>query len=186
MAGWPRKNEGARLYKVAKNDYRIAFEREEDPYTDNRYVGTFLGPCFTLCREDLSKWSVKRDSNGLVRIKYEDDTQHTMGSWSTLALEEGTFNALDATDEQILRAYLGDEHIFTGEKTRPVTDGLHCVKLCTPQTWGGTAQRIQWSALPEEWKVLFRRRLNVAPANLRGLWRVGNQPKQENQTTLEV
>ena len=189
MAGWPKKNEGARLYKVAKNDYRLVAEREDDPYTDSRRAGTFVGPCTTLCRHDPSKWTVKRDGNDLIRIQYEGVTQQTMGNWSSLALECGLVNALEATDEQILEAVLGDEHILTGEKVR-TPGGLHYVSLPTPQTWGGTAQRIQWDALPKEWRELFRPYLSVAPANLRGLWRVGNQPvskaQQENQTTLEV
>lgn len=185
MAGWPRKNEGARLYKVAKNDYRLVSEREDDPYTYSNRAGTFIGPCPTLCRNDSAKWSVKRDGNGLIRIKYGENTQQTMGQGSMLALSDGCISAVDATDEQVLEAYLGDEDIFTGEKTRPV-GGLHCVALQPPQTWGGSATRIQWCDLPVEWQELFRPHLSVAPANLRGLWRVGNQPKANSQTKLEV
>lgn len=36
----------------------------------------------------------------------------TMGRWSALCLPEGCINALDATDEQILRAYTTDEPVI--------------------------------------------------------------------------
>lgn len=36
-----------------------------------------------------------------------------MGRWSTLCLDEGAVNALDATDEQILRAYQTDESVHS-------------------------------------------------------------------------
>jgi hypothetical protein len=35
-----------------------------------------------------------------------------MGRWTTLCLDEGSVNALDATDEQILRAWNTDEPVF--------------------------------------------------------------------------
>jgi hypothetical protein len=35
-----------------------------------------------------------------------------MGRWTTLCLEDGAVNALKATNEQILRAYITDESVF--------------------------------------------------------------------------
>jgi hypothetical protein len=184
MAGWPRKNERARLYRVAKDDYRMVHEVQEG-YARNDLVGTFRGPCTTLCYHDPDKWSVKRDGNDLILIQYEGSTQQTMGKWSILALTGGTVNATDATDEQILQAFLGDEHVYTGEKTR-TPGGLHFVELPTPDTWGGSAKRVQWSELPEEWQTRFQNYLSRSPERIRGLWRVGKQPKPEYQTDLEM
>lgn len=178
MAGWPRKNEGARLYRLAKNDYRMVGEQEEDPYTDNRLTGTFRGNCMTLCYHDPSRWSVKRDGNDLIRIQYDGVTQQTMGKWSTLALPGGCVQATEATDEQILQAFLGDEHIFTGEKTR-MPGGMHYVYLPTPDSWSGPAKRVQWNELPAEWQDRIRKHLARSPERIRGFWRVGNQPEPE-------
>jgi hypothetical protein len=48
----------------------------------------------------------------VVEILWNGKPIQMMGSWSTLCLPEGAINALEATDEQLLRAYTSDESVF--------------------------------------------------------------------------
>ena len=38
-------------------------------------------------------------------------------------------------------------------------------------------KRQQWSDLPENWKIAFNYHLSDPPENIRGFWKVNNQPK---------
>ena len=41
----------------------------------------------------------------------------TVGNGTTLCLPGGSVRATEATDEQIIQAVVGDQHIFTGERS---------------------------------------------------------------------
>lgn len=163
--GWPKKNEVARLYRDQGQVVLVM----EDPGSG------FRGLCETVQKLRGDLWTVKRTKNTeYVDVLYNGVIQMTFGPGTTLCLAEGPLSPKDATDEQVLRVYLGDEHIYTGEPRYPKPDGGYgLVRAHVPVTYGGTAKRITWEECPEELKPLVRSALgNTSPEEARGLHRV--------------
>jgi len=48
----------------------------------------------------------------VVVVTFPNGRQTLMGRWTGLCLPEGCFNAVDATDEQIMKAIWGDEPVM--------------------------------------------------------------------------
>lgn len=177
--GWPRKNEKARLYQLKGPRYLLVTESDGNTMHgyQERFKGTFTGvslDCYE--RYDKAEWTVDRKKDGTLYLCYRGYRQgHTyMGSWTTLCLPEGAIAAPDATDEQVIRAYVGDEHVYgEDEDMRPLEDGvdLFTFKGGCPDTWGGSAKRLAWYDLPDWARRDF---LSVVPNPLecRGLWRM--------------
>jgi hypothetical protein len=174
--GWPKKNERARLFKLKGPAYLLVMASDGGMgyYFNEKYVGQFIGSslyCYGLY--DRSGWTVTRNDKGdRIFIRYHGHVQQEMGPSSHLCLPEGGIPATEATDEEVLRAYLGDEPIM-GEIPEPLEDGvdLFCFRGGVPQTWGGTAKRISWEELPNGWREKFNGVIKN-PLEYRGLWRM--------------
>ena len=61
------------------------------------------------------KWDEPRISHRVIDTK-NDRLVGTVGNGTSLCLPEGSVRATEASDEQIIRAVVGDEHIYTGER----------------------------------------------------------------------
>jgi hypothetical protein len=176
--GWPRKNEKARLYQLKGPRYLLVVESDGDTMHgyQERFKGTFMGvslDCYE--RYDKAEWTVDRKKDGTLYLCYRGYKQaHTyMGTWTTLCLPEGFFCATEATDEQVIQAYMGDEHIYSQGNKRPLEDGvdLFTYKGGCPDTWGGSAKRLAWHYLPNWARQDFLRAV-PNPLECRGLWRM--------------
>ena len=144
--GWPKKEEGARIYKN-KGEFILVIASEEED---------FRGPLDLVHLLDPTKWSVKRKGE-CAHIMYDGVRQVTMGPWTTLCFSGTPHKLVDATDEEVLRAYLGDENIYTGEpKYSKDPKEYHWVKGECPVTWGSTAKRMAFADCPEEFQQVVR------------------------------
>ncbi len=178
--GWPRKNEKARLYQLKGPQYLLVLESDgvDMHGYDERFKGTFRGVSLNCYeRYDAAQWKVEHNSDDTLYLSYRGYRQaHTyMGVWTTLCLPEGAIPALEATDEQVLRGYLGDQHVYSSvlSEERPLEDGkdLFTFKGGCPDTWGGSAKRLSWDALPD-WAQQDFRRMIGNPLECRGMWRM--------------
>jgi len=191
---WAKKNEGARLYKLKGPTYILVLASDgcfRNGVHAKQYEGTFMGsslPCYGLHYAD--QWTVEHVawSSGArrkadVNILFRGHIQATLRCDALLCLREGTVQAQAATDAQVLRAYLGDQHIYSstlGEE-RPWEDGVDLIRFkgSSPATWGGNAKRVSWDELPRSYQDKF---LPVVrdPAQYRGMWRMEQMKRNIN------
>jgi hypothetical protein len=169
--GWPRKNEGARLYKLPGPTYILILE--SDGYYDGCIKKTFKGPyltCFGL--HELSRWTVKRQ-NAFASVYFNGYLQEKYLATASREL----------SDDQLIQSFLEDQGLEEGVTLVDYKGGV-------PETYGGSAKRVSWDELPNVWK---RRFLEVVgdPAKHRGLWRMqelerDTHKRWNSQQTLPV
>ena len=156
---WARKNEKARIYKDGKDFVLVLLDVDDVP--------TIYRP------KDPERFSVTV-SGSWARIYCDGFVQTDMHLPSTtLCLASGSVRGRDATPEQILEAYLGDESIYASDEDRK--DDYIFVRGQTPATYGGSAKRLALADVPADVTDRFTqvlRAYGIAPEEARGLHRL--------------
>jgi len=188
--GWPRKNEGARIYRNKGGRYTVIFPSDGcDRWGcwNPKMVGAFKGDnlnCWELL--DRQGITVVRDPKmRKVAIQYHGYTQLYMGYDDPLPFPingELSIKVKDARDSGIVQGFLLIHK--WGIATDPVR-----FRGGVPQTFGGSAKRVSWDQVPLGIQEKLMGILPDKPEKIRGFWRIKdmpNAPRKIAQLSLPI
>ena len=169
---WAKRDELARIYRF-QGAPELWIERDSG-YDDYRWS------VVVLYRPE--EWTVYRrlgiQGDVLVHVCWRSIVQVTMGPWTTLCIQGGGKSAVDATDQEVLAAFFGDESIYQTEPNPtlvPRESWMYVKAYQTPVTFGGSARRLDWQEIPDVTRTYFARELkrrDLDPDACRGLYRI--------------